>query len=444
MFVQFIFIAFNAVFHFEEVIIEIEKMKSMKNVFIKSVILDELKKRQFNRFYNFKSRRVFSKMQKTFITNFKHIFFFEFKHYKNFKDHLYKKNFWNFMKQQIKQHKQDFNFWTTIDRRKSNEHQMLNCQWMFKYKTNKHGELLKCKTKIIICDNQQHWLKLFTQTITLIIVVLRLLLAFFIKFNFEILQLNAINVFVHVFLNKRIFMRMFFKYEKQKRILQLNKAFYDFKQSFLLWQRKFMDVLWKLEFIEIFQKPCIIICREIIIFFYIDDCVIVFFENKRDEMMIITNELIKKFIINIINEFKWFLKMHIIRNHSIECLWIFQKIYIKKICKNLMKSSINHSSFTFMNTAELLFAKNDEEILNKSKILYQRKVGFLLFAVIFTKSDIAFAVSKLFQFNVRFNKKHHTVMKQVLQYFYHTKNICIHYKNNKIINKKQCLILFVC
>ena len=109
-----------------------------------------------------------------------------------------------------------------------------------------------------------------------------------------------------------------------------------------------------------------------------------------------------------------------------------------------MKSSINHSLSTFMNTTELLSAENNEKISNESRILYQRKVGFLLFAVIFTKSDIAFAVLKLFQFNVHFDKKHHATVKRVLQYFYHTKNICIRYENNKIINKKQCLISFVC
>ena len=131
-------------------------------------------------------------------------------------------------------------------------------------------------------------------------------------------------------------------------------------------------------------------------------------------MMITMNELIKKFIINIIDEFKWFLKMHIIRNHSIKYLWLFQKTYIKKICKNLMKSSINHPPFTSMNTTELLSAENDEKISNESKILYQWKVGFLLFAVIFTKPDIAFVVSKLFRFNVHFNKKHHATAKWIL------------------------------
>ena len=187
MLAQSIFIAFNAASHSEGVIIETERVKSIKNVFIEPTILNELKKRQFNGFYNFKSRRVFSKMQKAFTANFKHIFSFEFKHYKNLKDHSYKKNFWDSMKQQIKQHKQNFNSWTTIDRRKSNEHQMLDCQWKFKYKTGKHDELLKCKARIIVCNNQQHWSELFIQAITLIIVVLRILLALLAKFNLEIL-----------------------------------------------------------------------------------------------------------------------------------------------------------------------------------------------------------------------------------------------------------------
>ena len=178
------------------------------------------------------------------------IYFF-FKHYKNLKDHLYEKNFQDFMKQQIKQHKQNFNFWTAVDRREFNEHQVLDCQWVFKYKTDKHGELLKCKAKIVICGNQQHWLKLFIQAITLVIAVLWILLTLFVRFNFETLQLDAINVFVHVFLNEIVFMRMFFEYEKQKKILWLNKTFYDFRWSFFLWQRKFTDVLRKLGFIEI-------------------------------------------------------------------------------------------------------------------------------------------------------------------------------------------------
>ena len=108
-----------------------------------------------------------------------------------------------------------------------------------------------------------------------------------------------------------------------------------------------------------------------------------------------------------------------------------------------MKSSFNYLFIIFINTAELLFAKNNEKISNNSKTLYQRKIGFFFFTIIFTRPDIVFVVSKLFRFNVRFEKKYYTAVKQVLQYFYHTKNKCIRYENNKIIDKKRCLILFV-
>ena len=156
MFVQFIFITFNAVFHFEEMTIETEKIKSIKNVFIKSVILNELKKPQFNKYYDFKLWWIFFKMQKTFTTNFKHIFFLNSSITKISKAICTKKTFeisWN---NKLNNTNRIFNFWTAVDHRKSNGHQMLDCQWMFKYKINKHGELLKYKTRIIICDNQQH------------------------------------------------------------------------------------------------------------------------------------------------------------------------------------------------------------------------------------------------------------------------------------------------
>ena len=169
MLVQFIFIAFNAASHCEEMTIETEEIKSMKNVFIKSAILDEFKKRQSNRFYNFKSQWILIKMSKAFTANFKHTFLFKSKHYKDLKGHPYEKDFRDFMEQQIKQHKQDFNSWTAVDRRKFSEHQILRCQWVFKYKTGKHGELLKCKTRIVVCGNQQHWSELFIQMITLVI-----------------------------------------------------------------------------------------------------------------------------------------------------------------------------------------------------------------------------------------------------------------------------------
>ena len=68
---------------------------------------------------------------------------------------------------------------------------------------------------------------------------------------------------------------------------------------------------------------------------------------------------------------------------------------------------------------------------------------FLLFAVILTRSDITFAKSKLFHFNIQPEKQHHAVVKKIFQYLWHTKDQCIQYGNVTATNKNN-LISFVC
>ena len=85
---------------------------------------------------------------------------------------------------------------------------MLGYQWVFRYKTDKHGNLQKCKARLVICGNQQQNHDLPTQATTLAITFLHILLAIAAKFNLETLQLHAVNTFVHADLDETVFMRM--------------------------------------------------------------------------------------------------------------------------------------------------------------------------------------------------------------------------------------------
>lgn len=89
---------------------------------------------------------------------------------------------------------------------KAKRYQVLGCQWVFKYKTNKHGFLKKCKAKLMIYGNQQKNYNLPIKAITLATTFLRILLVVTIKFNLETLQLNVINAFVYAYLNKTVYM----------------------------------------------------------------------------------------------------------------------------------------------------------------------------------------------------------------------------------------------
>lgn len=56
---------------------------------------------------------------------------------------------------------------------------------------------------------------------------LYILLVLTAKFNLEIMQLDVINTFIHIDINKIVFMYMLFRYSKNEKILCLNKVFYN-------------------------------------------------------------------------------------------------------------------------------------------------------------------------------------------------------------------------
>ena len=125
---------------------------------------------------------------------------------------------------------------------------MLGCQWLFKYKTDKHSCLQNCKAGLVVCGNQQKYHGLLTKAITLAITFLRILLVFTAKFDQKTIQLNNVNAFLYANLDKTVFMCMSYRYGKNASILRLNKALYCLQRFLLLWQQKFTNELKKLGF----------------------------------------------------------------------------------------------------------------------------------------------------------------------------------------------------
>lgn len=341
----------------------------------------------------------------------------------------------------MQQHIETFKSWTVVDRKQAWGHQILECQWVFVNKTEKHKELLKCKARLVVCENQQYQNDLTIRATTLITTALRVLLTLIAKFDFETLQMNAVNAFVHVDLNETMYIKMSFEYEKQGKILLLNKALYELKRSFIFWQKKFANELKKLEFDFILQEPCIIFRNDIICFFFVDDIVWTFRKNRQNEAMSVVQALFKVFTIEILGKLKWFFEMQIIRNRMKGLLWIFQNAYIEKICETLMLT-ISRCSFTSMKTVELQPVTDDEEISNDFRTLYQKKVGSILFAAIFIRPDVAFAASRHVRFNQMSGRKHHHAADRIIQYLYNIRTYCIRY--GEVPDPEHELISFVC
>lgn len=81
------------------------------------------------------------------------------------------------------------------------------------------------------------------------------------------MQLDARNLFVYVNLDKKVFMHMLPRYDKNGKVLYLNEVRYGLQRSLLLRQQKLTNELKKLNLKKISQKLYIVQKMTLSIFF---------------------------------------------------------------------------------------------------------------------------------------------------------------------------------
>jgi len=148
-----------------------------------------------------------------------------------------------------------------------------------------------------------------------------------------------------------------------------------------------------------------------------------------------------------LGELKWFLGIHVLRDRSQRLLWLSQEAYIEKIANQYEIDLNGRLPDTPMAESELLptdhrsirltLPSPNIDLLVRpisllaSTMLYQRKLGSVLYAATTTRPDIAFAVSRLARFNQNPSQEHHQAADRVIQYLYGTRSRAICYGGDK-------------
>ena len=99
---------------------------------------------------------------------------------------------------------------------------------------NKHDYLQKCKTCLVVCENQQTLSDLSTRATMLASMTFRALMTITVKFDLKTVQMNVINTFINSQLNEMIYMRQSSEFEKDNTVLCLRKTLYELRRSLLL------------------------------------------------------------------------------------------------------------------------------------------------------------------------------------------------------------------
>jgi hypothetical protein len=154
----------------------------------------------------------------------------------------------------------------------------------------------------------------------------------------------------------------------------------------------------------------------------VDNIIITFRNKDHTKVNKLIKSLKKHYNISGGDPAQWFLGMEILRNLPLEHIWLNQKAYIEKIAK---LANYRRIYLTPISSNELL--PNQKHALPAKIQNYQRKIGLLLFAAMFTRPNIAFAISRLAKFLNNPNSAYHKAANYALIYLYNIRQLSLHF-----------------
>ena len=150
---------------------------------------------------------------------------------------------------------------------------------------------------------------------------------------------------------------------------------------------------------------------------YVDDLIIL--ANNVIQLKWLNLELVKGIEMNDLGELHYCLGVEFERNSEAHTITMNQKSYIEEILKRFNLEECKPVGTPFDVNSKLL-KLSDEEFMNVQRerkgVPYKAGVRSLIYAMVATRADIAFAVSKVSQFMSKANPPHWKAVKYMMRY----------------------------
>jgi hypothetical protein len=316
--------------------------------------------------------------------------------------------------------------WKIVDKR--NDYKLILLKWVFIYKFDSNVFFFKYKARIVIRDDLQkinNAQNVYAATFAL--KIFRMMMILVADFHFKIRQLNAVNVFLNVFNDEKIYYHMSNEYKNFKKILKLLQALYNQRKSFLLWLRILIDKCIELELNSIFDEFCLFSNdNEILMFFYVNDIVFAFTTSRKKNAENLIRRLKDIFDMRNLNSLNFFLDMRILQ--KLDTIWLIQNFYMNKLIKNYV-INIKYKTTTLLSYQSLM-SYIDE--MNQEKVhVYRQKMKSICYSVIIIRSNIIKIAFELARHFINSDSKHLKAADHCIKYLHVIKFLIIRYSNSK-------------
>ena len=301
-------------------------------------------------------------------------------------------------------------------------------KWVFSYKFNSEGYLVKVKARLCVRGDKQEVSELDTYAATLAAETMRFLLAIAAYFDLEMRQFDAVAAFLNCPLDETVHCRPPAGFPSPGRVWKLKRALYGLRRAPHLWHTELSTYLESLDLKAVPGVNCVYQNEWLVVFFFVDDIICIYRAENQMRFNNFQESISSKYKLSVIGEPQWFLGIRITRNRKTRSLTICQDSYIDKICKRFEESLFQKDIYTPLPAAMLL--RNEGQASEGQILEMQQKVGSINFAAVISRPDIALAASMLAEHLKNPSAYHLEAANHCLSYLNSTRSFSITYQGN--------------
>ncbi|CAM8954218.1 unnamed protein product [Rhodiola kirilowii] len=317
------------------------------------------------------------------------------------------------------------NTWTLMPKPK--DVRIIDCKWIFRIKEgNSFNDPPRFKARLVAKGFSQKEGIDFNEIFAPVVKykTMRLLLAMATVFDWELEQMDVKTAFLHGDLDETIYMSQPKGFEDKKcpdHVCFLNKSIYGLKQSPRQWNLKFNECMMSLKFTRSKYDTCLYLKRKnkdcLFVLLYVDD--ILLMSNSKAMIAVIKRDLKNHFDMKDLGEAKKILGVTLLRDRPNKEMFLSQSDYIVKVLKRFAMLECKPTKIPLGGHLELtkdFCPKTESERKKMAAVPYDVVVGSVMYAMLCTRPDLAFAVSVLSRFMSCPGEKHWEGMKYLLKY----------------------------
>ncbi|KAL2230353.1 UNVERIFIED_CONTAM: Retrovirus-related Pol polyprotein from transposon TNT 1-94 [Sesamum indicum] len=266
----------------------------------------------------------------------------------------------------------------------------------------------------------------------------RVILALTAYYDWELKQMDVKIAFLHGDLDENIYMTQPFGFSdrsKPNHVCLLKKSLYGLKQSPRQWNKKFDVFMISLNFTRSNHDHCLyfkyVNDAPIFLVLYVDDMLIA--SPSLELIHVLQKDLCNAFEMKDLGNAKQILGMSISRNRYSYTILLNQKTYLLTVLKKFSMENAKPAAVPLAAHFQLCknqSPKTESDIQKMSKIPYSNVIGSIMFLMVCSRPDVAYAISCLSRYMSNPGSPHWEALKWLLRYLRGSINVGIKFSRN--------------